>query len=99
MLIEFAGNDGKYLAWLSANPTGFVLNTRSQNDPFYMVLHRSNCWTISSAMGWHTSPGRFTEHAYKKICSDTIEELRGWVRLHDRQDGSFSNSCARCGPR
>lgn len=98
MLTEFTGNDGDYSAWLSANPSGFVLNTRSRkDDPAYMVLHRSSCRTISSLKGLAASGG-FTERAYKKICSDTVEELRRWVRSHGRSDGSFSNSCGLCRP-
>ena len=84
VVTEFSGDEAAYLKWVSANPSGFVLNTRTRRDPTHIVLHRSNCWTISSAVGRRTSPGRFTEHAYKKICSDTIEELRGWVRLYGR---------------
>ena len=57
MLIEFAGNDEEYFVWLSANPNGFVLHTRSRDDPLYTVLHRSSCGTISSIKR-HASAGR-----------------------------------------
>jgi hypothetical protein len=61
MATEFIGCDGEYFAWLSANPTGFVLNTRfSWDDPSYMVFHRSSCGHIGSIKG-HASSGGFTE--------------------------------------
>lgn len=97
MTIEFIGNDREYLAWLTANPTGYVVNTRSvKDDASYMVLHRASCWTISRTTSFHY--GGFTERAYKKVCSETVKELQQWVSTHGRHDGSFSKRCGICGP-
>lgn len=97
MATEFAGDDAAYLDWLASHPGGFVLNVRSRPDPFYMVLHRATCRTIS-AIANEADFGGYTERAYRKICGDSIDELRGWARSHGRPDGSFSKRCGLCRP-
>ena len=47
MAVEDNNGDGAYLAWLRANPAGYVLNTGRTHPPEYMVLHRANCPSIS----------------------------------------------------
>ena len=47
-MIEFKNDEDGYFAWLTAHPTGFVLNVRANADPDYVVLHRASCGTISS---------------------------------------------------
>jgi hypothetical protein len=33
-----------------------------------------------------------------KVCASNIEQLKEWVRLHGRPDGSFSRVCKTCKP-
>ncbi|MDQ2861011.1 MAG: hypothetical protein M3T55_09875 [Pseudomonadota bacterium] len=91
------GNDESYLRWLSDHPNGFVLNTRKEPAPRYMVLHSARCTTISLAGAPYRESG-YTERAYRKICSNEISNLRTWVRCHGRLDGSFSKECRKCTP-
>ena len=89
--------DAEYLAWVTKHPAGFVLNVRAErDDPDYFVLHRASCGTISSSS---RDQGAYTERAYKKVCSTDLDELRHWVRVHGRPDGSFSNRCGKCKPK
>jgi hypothetical protein len=95
MVKFFDGNDETYMAWLAANPRGYVINARRSLSPNYMVLHRASCHAIR-----HYSPtapdGAFTERGYVKICATDILELNKWVKRHGRLDGSFSKSCSLC---
>jgi hypothetical protein len=93
----FDGDDNAYQAWLAANPNGYVLNTRREVDPLYMVLHRASCPTIREYTDM-AQEGGFTERAYIKVCADSVSALRNWVRTHGRPDGTFSNECGRCVP-
>lgn len=93
----FDGNDADYMAWLARHPYGFVVNTRRQPVPDYMVLHRASCHRISRYTSV-SSPGGFTERAYIKVCAGTIEALQEWVRHNGRSDGTFSNECGSCKP-
>lgn len=92
----FDGNDEAYLAWLTAHPAGFVVNTRrGDGSPNYMVLHRASCGTISRAEG---PVGQWTERGYMKICADTVEDLRRMTHRLGRQEGDFSKCCGTCNP-
>jgi hypothetical protein len=93
----FDSDDSVYLAWLTAHPDGFVINTRRRSDPEYIVLHRATCRTISRPTAI-TRPGGFTERSYIKICAGSVEELRRWARGSGRPDGSFSKACGLCRP-
>jgi hypothetical protein len=97
MAVEYNNGDGPYLAWLQANPTGYVLNTGRSLPPEYMVLHRANCSSISVLVP-PARPGGFTECDYVKICSDSVADLSTWVRQHRRPSGAFSKRCPRCNP-
>jgi hypothetical protein len=93
----FDASDDRYRSWLDRHPSGFVLNTRRKPDPNYMVLHRATCSSISSYHS-NVTPGGFTERAYIKICADTVEEIRQWVRVHFGANLAFSAACNLCGP-
>lgn len=97
MAIEFNDNDEAYQAWLTAHPQGFVLNTPRIHTPDYMVLHRASCSSISNYTQM-ARPGGFTERQYIKVCGETVDALRLWVRHHGRPDGSFTGECGRCKP-
>lgn len=91
----FDGNDEAYQAWIAANPDGWILNTRRNLTPSYMVLHSAQCSSIHNYNDM-AQPGGFTERSFVKVCSTEIEDLRSWVRNHGRSDGSFSNECSHC---
>jgi hypothetical protein len=94
IVFDKSRGDTAYRAWLDAHQdgrVGYVLNTQQNPTPRYMWLHKSTCWTISG----YRNP---TENAYAKVCAETIEELRAWVREHGRPDGSFSGECGHCKP-
>lgn len=97
MAVEFDGNEEAYLTWLNEHPNGFVINTRRNRPPGYMVLHRASCRKISS-YNRMARPGGFTSRLYIKICADTVNELRQWVSANGRRDGSFSRECSQCRP-
>jgi len=95
MLFVMDRDDKQYTRWLRDNPKGYVLNTRREPDPEYMVLHRASCYTINRT-AINAAPGGFTERAYIKVCSDNIQDLQNWVKKHGRLNGSFSKECSRC---
>ena len=95
--IVFDHNDRDYFRWLNTNKLGYVINTTRGRDPDYMILHRSDCHTISEYTGT-ASRGGFTEREYIKVCANRLEDLREWVKKNGRPDGSFSSECQFCGP-
>ena len=89
----FDSRDDAYQDWLLLHPRGYVVNARRRLSPGYMVLHTAQCRTIRTYTG--TTPmGAFTERGYVKVCAMELNDLRGWVRRHGRQDGSFSKGCS-----
>ncbi len=95
MLIIMDGNDSQYLRWLRENPKGYVLNARRKPDAEYIVLHRSNCHSISHYTA-NARPGGFTERDFIKVCSDSLPALRKWAQQNGRPDSSFSKECSMC---
>jgi hypothetical protein len=91
----FDGNDDAYKAWLVANPDGYVVNTRRNFRPAYMVLHTARCGAVQNYTGVMRK-GAFTERTYVKVCARDVNDLRNWVRLHGRRNGEFSKRCERC---
>jgi len=78
MIAIFDNNDSEYLAWLLANPNGYVVNMRHGYTPAYMVLHRSHCTTVNPSTS-SSDPGAFTERDYLKaavILKERIELLK-----------------------
>ncbi len=94
-MIEFLDDDEGYLAWIAANPNGFVLNVRRMADPDYVVLHRANCGSISTDK---REPGAYTTRDYRKICAASVAELQRAAKREGRSDGSFSKRCGLCRP-
>jgi hypothetical protein len=88
MMEEFTNSDSRYREWLTEHPQGYVLNTRRRPDPDYMVLHRSECRSISRP----ADPGAFTERSYIKVCSDTRDDLQVWARQYGA--AGFSKRCS-----
>jgi hypothetical protein len=93
----FDDSDELYRRWLHQHPSGFVLNTRRTPSASYIVLHRATCSSISSYQG-KARLGGFTERSYIKICADTVEGLRQWVRTQFGAAIAFSAICSRCNP-
>ncbi|MEX3937392.1 hypothetical protein AB4Y32_37640 [Paraburkholderia phymatum] len=98
----FRKDERGYLAWLAANPQGFVLNRyRNENSASYLVLHRATCRLVSQLSG-NARAGGFTERGYIKICASDVETLAGYARQHASKHGkpgrSFSKVCAICDP-
>ncbi len=92
MATYLPSNDLEYHEWLRLNPDGFVINIRSSHKPDLAVLHRSDCWMMTK----DRDPGAYTEHNYRKVCADTKDELRNWVKTYLRHDGTFSKECSVC---
>lgn len=97
MATVFLDDDAGYIDWLATHPRGFVLNTRREPDPDYMVLHRATCWSISGYQG-RVKPGGYTERSYRKVCAGNVASLDAWVRAHGRRGGGFSKECGFCRP-
>jgi hypothetical protein len=85
---KFIDDDPGYLAWLSAHPTSFVLNTYRTPTPAYLVLHRATCHTISEL----PMNGSTWTREYRKICGERAE-----LESYARNDvGSDVHPCAHC---
>lgn len=65
-------NDDAYLAWLDANPDGYVINTEPGGHG-YARLHRAACGTIR-----YRPP--FVGPSYIKICATSLKEADEWAR-------------------
>jgi hypothetical protein len=94
-MVRFCSDDLGYLAWTAAHPDGFVLNVRRIADPEYVVLHKATCDSISND---RQAPEAFTGRAYRKVCADSIQELRDAAQREGRPDRSFSKRCGFCNP-
>ncbi|HUY86330.1 MAG TPA: hypothetical protein VMU77_04395 [Acidimicrobiales bacterium] len=88
---EFEDNDAGYMKWLKANPKGFVINCDLKPIADYVVLHKSNCKTISG----EPAKGEGWTVAYKKVCSDMAIQLELWSR---RAVGVLPHRCEKCQP-
>ena len=71
----FVDADDAYLAWTASCEAGYVLNTTRVPSASYLVLHRSNCWSIRNLTGnrrsWTT--------AYAKVCAEQRREIEHWL--------------------
>ena len=93
MVVEiFCDDDSGYLAWLRANPGGYVLNTYRAPSASYLKLHRASCGTISET----PARGSAWTKDYIKICSPVVGELAGWAR---GSTGGDLDACGLCHPR
>lgn len=98
MPIVFDNDDAAYLNWLATHPDGYVINRRRGESSGYMVLHRSECRTISRhAQNAHLEG--FTGRGYLKVCATTVSALDDYTRVEGgRPDGGFSSECSICRP-
>jgi hypothetical protein len=89
MLEVFIDQDRQYLAWLAANPGGYVVNTYRSPSPNYLKLHLSACRTISG----NPTRGRWCTKDYAQVCSPIIGELTDWAT---REVGGKLEPCGTC---
>lgn len=95
----FDRDDRAYLDWLAGNPDGYVINRRRGESLDYLVLHRSQCRSISHyASNAHSEA--FTGGAYLKVCAHDIQSLSDYTQTElGRQGGGFTGECSICRPR
>jgi hypothetical protein len=89
---HFIDDDGGYLAWLAANPTGYVVNCARAPKPDYVILHRADCTSITG------TPSRgvtWTHGQFRKVCAGSVVELDQWAR---DTVGTVPSRCGRCDP-
>ncbi len=67
-------DDSAYLAWLAANPDGYVINAEPGGRG-YVLLHCAVCTHMSK---WPP----FIGPTYIKVCSDSAAELDAWALQH-----------------
>jgi hypothetical protein len=91
----FVDDEHGYKKWLKSHPNGFVVNTTRSARPTYLMLHKASCPT-TTIRGPQTSEGAFTEHAYIKVCADTVEVLLAWTVAQGAS--GFSKVCTKCKP-
>jgi len=72
---EFRDNDAGYLAWLAANPEGFVVNITRNYSVSTARMHRATCRTIS---GQNPHNGPWTG-AYVKVCAIQSADAEEWA--------------------
>lgn len=87
---EFS-NDGEYFDWIHRHPDGFILSLRPRKGP---LLHRSTCLHIDR----HNNPGALTERGTRKICAETKEQIRAWLRSELPDVGIVLPKCPTCSP-
>ena len=90
-IVRFDHDDEGYLAWLTANPTGFVINCSPTPSTDYLVLHRASCMHISV-------PSDAMEHwtyQYIKVCSPRNGPLLRWC---EDEVGGRPSRCSTCVP-
>ena len=73
---RFDDSDAKYLEWLRANPTAFVLNVMKKSKTFKVVMHRASC---DYAYWERSALGGVTEREYEKIGSLSATDLEQWA--------------------
>ena len=86
----FINNDKAYLDWLTQNPEGLVVNSYLHPSPDYLVLHRANCWTISTA-----ARTNWTTTGFIKVCSLYGTELENWAK---KEVSGQLHHCQICKP-
>ena len=73
MVIFQPRDDDAFIAWLDANPNGYVINTeRERGGRGYVMLHRATCNFIRK---WPP----FIGPSYVKFCSTSLDQLEGWA--------------------
>ncbi len=79
------------MAWLQANPDGFVLNTYMHVTSDYLILHRARCRTVNRPL----AADRSWTYAYGKTCAASREELESWALTNGSR---LAQPCGICRP-
>jgi hypothetical protein len=88
---RFWKDDPGYIAWLTAHPAGYVLNTYAHITSSYLILHRASCRTVNRPL----AANRSWTYAYGKACSDDRSEIEAWAM---RETGKPVSPCGHCRP-
>jgi hypothetical protein len=91
-MIIFINENEEYLKWIKANPRGFIVNSFRKPIPRYLILHSTNCGTITKAT---RGPGNWTNTGFIKICSLRKSELVKWAK---KETGGKLQPCQVCRP-
>jgi len=86
----FVDKEEPYLAWVSSNPDGYVLNCHRSPDASYLMLHQATCGQIRSPKRTNYTTGQ-----YMKACALYAEELRAWAL---QETGGALQHCGLCRP-
>lgn len=86
----FVRDEAGYLAWVAANPGGFVINTNRSHSAADTRLHRASCRFISGEIY-----GNHTTNEFYKLCSAEVAELDAWAA---REAGGVATRCSHCKP-
>lgn len=73
--ITFADNDAAYLAWIAANPKGFVINALRTPKSGPVLLHRAACKFITGS----PPNGNLWTGEYIKHCALDVTALQTWA--------------------
>lgn len=87
---EFRDEDAGYLAWLAANPEGYVLNIPRSHSATQARVHLSGCWTISGQ-----NRGSSLTGSYVKVCARQLAKLERWAIEYV---GTLITPCGACRP-
>lgn len=70
---RFIDDDDAYLQWISAHPSGFVVNCARKPKSNYLMLHRASCshLTTPTVSNWTND--------YIKVCSEDARALQHWA--------------------
>ena len=83
-------DDSSYFGWVQSHSYGFVLSVRGKKP----LLHRASCTHIDR----HNNPGALTERGTMKICAESKDALRGWVKENGLGSGIALDKCPTCNP-
>jgi hypothetical protein len=77
-------DDPSYLAWLDANPNGYVINTE-RGGRQYVMLHRATC-------SYMRRFPPFVGPSYIKICSTSLDQIEKWALQRSGRDATRCNA-------
>ncbi|HDZ8908270.1 TPA: HNH endonuclease [Aeromonas dhakensis] len=84
----FDNKEEDYLAWVEANPSGFVANMdKAKSMKQYPMIHSAGDAAISK-----DKRGNFTTNDYFKICSTNFRELRSYLK-HEYHRFTYCMKC------
>ena len=96
-VIVFRDDERGFVNWISGNSGGFVVNTRTELDTDYVVLHSANCGSMRNYRGMDQNPGGFTERGYQKICAASFDEILSHLVAETGNENPITKYCSLCG--